>query len=262
MANQYFYDLSGMINVEKALLGSIKNQENSSIINNINDVFDKYYTTDKTVNDTLTHQQNMLNIVGRENDRLKVKKDEIDTAYTGKQRAVALNDSYRLRYKQILKIILVIIITIVLFIAIIFASRAFPFIPSFVFEILSIIVVSLGILIVYSMTISLLSRSKVYYNELNLPPPGVSGNAIATSLKKRSNQDVDDLLRSLDLNICYGSSCCDLGTHWDSGNGVCAGNTYSNFTTINLSQLKGEFEFNKLVMPNSPNEFSDYTPIK
>uniref|UniRef100_A0A6C0HT26 Uncharacterized protein n=1 Tax=viral metagenome TaxID=1070528 RepID=A0A6C0HT26_9ZZZZ len=262
MANQYFYDLSGMINVEKALLDSIKNQDNSTIIKNINDVFDKYYTTDKTVNDTLTHQQNMLNIVGTENDRLKVKKDEIDTAYTGKQRAVELNDSYRLRYKQILKIILVIIITIVLFIAIIFASRAFPFVPSFIFEILSIIVVSIGIIVVYSMTINLLSRSKVDYNELNLPPPGVSGNAIATSLKKKYNEDVDELLRSLDMNICYGSSCCDLGTYWDSGNGVCAGNTYSNFTTINLSQLQGEFEFNKSVMPNSPNEFSDYTFVR
>lgn len=262
MANQIFYDLSGMINVEKGLLNSIKNNDNAATIQSINSVFDNYYNSDKTVNDTLTHQQDMLKIVDTENDRLNKKKDEIDTAYTGKQRAVALNDSYRLRYKQILKIILVIIITIVLFIAIIFASRTFPLVPSFIFEILSIIVVSIGIIIVYSMTISLLSRSKVYYNELNLPPPGISGNTTATSFKRNYNQEVDDLLSSLDLNICYGSSCCDLGTHWDSGNGVCAGNTYSNFTTINLSQLQGEFEFNKSVMPNSPNEFSDYTPIK
>ena len=132
----------------------------------------------------------MLNIVKTEQDRLNNKKDDINSAYVGKQRAVQLNESYRLKYRQFMKILLVIIVTLVLFILITFLSVRFPFIPSFIFEILSIFIISAGIFIIYFMMTDLVSRSNTYYNELNIPGPNIGGNTIATSSSTTNWQDL------------------------------------------------------------------------
>jgi hypothetical protein len=259
----FYIDLSGMFNIQKNFINYNVDPKSDPTINNINNnissglnnYYKDYLQSNQTVNNTLEHQDEVLALVKKEQDRINAKKDEIDSLYTGKQRALVLNESYRLRYKQILKIILVIIITLVLFIIISFMSNSFPFIPPFVFEILSIFIVSTGIIIVYLMVISLLSRNNVYYNELNLPGPGVVGNAVVLSQKKDKN--ISDLLASLDTQMCIGSSCCDVGTHYDSGNGVCVpGLAVDSFTNINMDPISGS------VMPNSANEFSDYTLIR
>jgi hypothetical protein len=266
--SQVYYDISGLFNIQKDIIlnPNIASNPNIGVINknistSLDSIYNDYQTTNKTINDTLEHQQQMLSIVQTEKERLDMKKDEIDSAYTGKQRGVILNESYSLRYKQILKIILVIIVTLILFIIIIFISKRFTFLPASIFELLSIIVVSSGIIIVYYLTISLLSRSRVYYNELNLPPPGPVGNTLPTSSNSSEyNKLFKDLTNQIDTNMCIGSSCCADGTRWDSGNSTCVGNTISSFTTIDLSQIKGEF--NGSVKPNSPNEFSEYTLVR
>ena len=261
-----YVDLSSMFNLQKdmILINGLPNPNintiNSSISTGLNNFYNNYVSSNAIINDTLDHQQDMINIVNKEKARLDLKKSEIDSAYTGKQRAMILNESYSLRYKQILKIILVIIITLILFIIIIFISNNFPFLPAFIFELLSIFVISSGIIIVYYLIVSLLSRSNVYYNELNLPPPGIVGNALPTS--STNSSIFDDLTAEINSNMCIGSSCCNTGTKWDSGNSLCVGNTISSFSTIQLSQTNGEFNNKVNVMPNSPNEFSDYTPIK
>lgn len=265
--SQPFYDLSGLFNIQKDIINNSEIQTNPNIKNinqqistGLNNIYNTYSQSENTINDTLEHQEKMLAIINSEQNRLNSKQTEIDLAYTGKERALALNESHRLRYKQVLKIILVIIITLIVFIFIIFISKFFPFVPSFVFEILSIIVISIGIIIVYYLTITLLSRSRVYYNELQLPGPGVVGNATVNNDKFFNDKNITDLLNDFNSSMCIGSSCCDVGTVWDTGNGVCMSKT-SGFTTINLSQLNGDFYINGTVKPNSPNEFIEYTPI-
>lgn len=268
----FYVDLSGMFNIQKDFINfPVKDtnepsisQINNNISSGLNKFYNDYISSNYTVNDTLEHQQQMLAIVKAEQNRLNSKKDEIDSAYTGKQRALTLNDSYRLTYRQILKIILVIIFTLVIFVFIIFASNFFPFIPSYIFEILSIIVISSGIITIYFMTITLMSRHPVYFNQLNLPPP-MNGNALSTSTSsKTSNTNYNDLFKDITStgNYCIGSSCCSDGTYWDSGNGICKTKTISPFTTINLAQYSGDFTFNRSIMPNTPNEFSEYALIR
>lgn len=264
----FYVDLSGMFNIQKDFIKyNVGPDEpsllaiNSNVSTGLNRLYDDYISSNYTVNDTLERQQKMIDIVKKEQERIKMKKDEIDSAYTGKQRGIILNESYSLRYKQILKIILVIIITIILFIIIIFISNRFPFFSPIIFELLSVIVVSSGIIIVYFLTVSLLSRSRVYYNKLDLPPPGPVGNTLPTSSSSTEyNKLFNDLTNQMNANMCIGSSCCADGTHWDPENSTCVGNTISSFTTINLSQLKGDL--NGSVKPNSPNEFSDYTLVR
>jgi hypothetical protein len=263
----FYVDLSGMFNIQKNFIKYNVNREteptlyevNNNISSGLTNIYKSYFESDRTVNNTLEHQKEVLDIVNKEQDRLNTKKDQINQLYEGKQRALVLNESYRLRYKQILKIILVVIITLVLFIIVTFISKSFPDIPV-VFEFISIIIVSTGIILVYFMTVNLLSRSNVYYNELVLPGPGVIGNAVVES--KTYDKNITDLLRDLDTKMCIGSSCCDVGTHYDSGNGVCAPGVLQGFTTIDASPINRKINIAGLVMPNSPNEFSEYTLIR
>jgi uncharacterized protein involved in tolerance to divalent cations len=106
----FYVDLSGMFNIQKDFINfPVKpgNEPSISQINNhistgLNKFYNDYISSNYTVNDTLEHQQEMLAIVNAEQNRLNSKKDEINSAHTGKQRALILNDSYRLKYRQIL----------------------------------------------------------------------------------------------------------------------------------------------------------------
>lgn len=252
---KFYTDISGIFNLQRNFIGNLTpgagtDSVVSGISTNLNSLFTNFISSGNTADDVLTHQSKMINIVKTEQDRLDRKKDDIESAYIGKQRAVQLNESYRLKYRQFMKILLVIIVTLVLFIMITFLSARFPFIPSFIFEIISIFIISAGLFIIYFMMTNLLSRSNTYYNELNIPGPTTGGNTIAT---QAGMSNLQDLFGSINLNQCIGSSCCKDGTKWDSGNVSCV---KDGFTTIQLSYDRS------LVKANSPNEFEDYTMVK
>jgi regulator of extracellular matrix RemA (YlzA/DUF370 family) len=268
MANipPYYVDVSGIFNLQQNLLSKNPRDADGSTISNIssnlNNLYTNFVSSDASVTGVLDHQASMNQILVNEQSRLNQKQQDIDSAYLGKERAVILNDSYRLRYRQIFKIITVIIVTLILFILLMFASQAFPFIPSAIFELLSIIVVSAGVISIYYLTVNLLKRSKVYFNELNIPPPGANGNSLTSGTS--SSQDSNNLLSGLNLNMCIGSSCCSDGTTWDSKESICIGSTLakSAFTTITDSYKLGDFNGKIPVEANSPNEFSDYTLLQ
>jgi hypothetical protein len=268
-----YVDLSGVLYTQQSILlpnpgdtNSASKDVVSGVSANLQNLYNTFITSDANVQGVLDHQADMESILNTERARINQKKADIDTALVGKERAVILNESHRLRYRHIFKMIFVIIVTLILFIMITFASKAYPFVPSAVFELLSIIVISVGIFSLYFLTISLLKRSPVYFNELNIPGPSASGNALPSSNTK--NKNIQDLLGGLNLNSCIGSSCCSEGTTWDAGNVVClpgnllAGSTKAAFTTITQSYQIGEITGRANVQPSSPNEFSDYTMIK
>lgn len=266
-----FIDISGVLYAQQSLL-SPNPRDNynpsqevvSGVSQNLQKLYKTFIDSNANVQGVLDHQADMNNILNAEYDRINQKKADIDTALVGKQRAVILNESHRLRYRHIFKIILVIIVTLILFIMITFASKAYPFVPSAVFELLSIIVISIGLFSIYFLVINLLKRSPVYFNELNIPGPGAVGNSLPSGTSK--NQSLEDLLAQFNFSQCIGSSCCSDGTYYDSGNAVCvtgniAGSVKSPFTTINESYQIGEITGRANIQPSSPNEFSDYTMI-
>jgi hypothetical protein len=256
----YYTDISGTFNLQRNFIGNLAPSPGtdsivSGISTNLNTLFSNFISSGNTADDVLTQQSNMMNIVQTEQDRLNRKKDDIESAYIGKQRAVQLNESYRLKYRQFMKILLVIIVTLVLFIMMTFLSARFPFIPSFIFEMISIFIISAGLFIIYFMITNLLSRRNTYYNELNIPGP-ISGGSGSSTTARTGTSNIQDLFADINLNQCIGSSCCKDGTRWDAGNTSCIGNTISGFTTIQLSYDRS------LVKANSPNEFEDYTVVK
>jgi len=259
-----YVDISGVFNLQKDMVGNLAGNTDpasqsivQSISSNLNDLYSNFGSSTISAEGVLEKQGDMIQIINQEEDRLNKKKEDIDNAYTGKQRAVQLNESYRRKYHQMMKIIMVIIVTLVIFIFVTFLSKKFPFVPSFVFEILSIIIISAGIFIVYFMTISMLKRSPTYFDELYLQSPGTGGNTVVST----GSSDIQNLLGGINLNQCIGSSCCDIGTHWDTGNVRCIGNSVALFSTIQQSYDVGDFSGRMSVMPNSPNEFDGYTPV-
>jgi hypothetical protein len=261
----YYTDISGIFNIQRNLIGNLAPLSGTatvdSTIKNISNNLNTLYTNfaGSTSDGLLTHQKDMINFVDNEKARLAQKKADIDNAYVGKQRAVQLNESYRLKYHQFMKIMFVIIVTLILFILITFLSTRFPIVPSFVFEILSIIIISIGIFAVYFMTINMLRRNNAHYDQLDIQAPAGAGGNVVISAPPAPN--LQDLLSGLNINQCIGSSCCAEGTHWDAGNVSCVGNSRAAFTTIQVAQTSGDFLGRPLVKANSPNEDVEYTKI-
>jgi len=265
---QYYVDVSGMFNIQRNFVGNLLTYTNgnskvaadasTSVSNQLNTLYGRIIDSNTSSEGILEQQGSMIAMVDAENARLTQKKSDIDNAILGKQRAIQLNESYRLKYQQYTKIMIVIIVTLLLFIGITYLSKRFPILPSFVYEILSILVISIGIFTIYYMTIDMLNRSKTYYDKLNLAPPSGQTSTSQTSQGSQS-QSIYDLLAQTNMQICIGSTCCDNGTHWDAGNATCVGNTISAFTTI--QQAYSLEKSNKNVKPNTPNEFENYMPV-
>ena len=259
-----YVDISGVFYMQKNLVGNLAGNTDpnsqaivQSISSNLNSLYSTFGASQVSAEGVLEKQGDMLDIINQENARLTKKKDDIDNAYSGKQRAVQLNESYRRKYHHMMKIILVIIFSLILFIFVAFLSKKFPMVPSFIFEILSIVIISAGIFMVYFMTINMLKRSPTDFDELYLQSPGTGGNTVVST----GSSNIQNLLAGINLNQCMGSSCCDVGTRWDTGNVRCIGNNVAMFSTIKQSYDVGDFSGRMLVMPNSPNEFDGYTPV-
>lgn len=267
MPTDPYYDLNIVTSLQKYLTNGVGSSIDGATLGNIsqslNNLNNAISGSGYTLNGIFNHQQEMTGILEREKDRINRKKDTIESAYVGKQRAVVLNESYRLRYRQIFKIILVIIVTLILFILITYMSKTYPFIPSSVFEILTIFVISVGIFSVYFLTINMIKRSKVNFDQLAIPGP-LKGNIVGQLDQKNKNKSMQDLLRDTNMDFCVGSDCCAYGTIWDTGNSTCiAGNkVVQKFTTVSGSYELGEFSGTLPIRSNSPNEFSEYTLVK
>jgi hypothetical protein len=149
-----------------------------------------------------------------------------------------LNESYRLRYNQYIKLGVVAISTILLFLFISFLSTMFPYVPSSVFDLLSIIVVSSGLILFYYLYTDMLSRDNTDYNELDLEAPIIGEDVTVGPEREYDNKKL------FNVGFCIADTCCAKGTIWDSAQGKCIPNI-ENFA----------------VSANNPYEFSKYSGI-
>lgn len=243
-----YSDPSEIISMEADLVKLADSNSQSRMMNDFrnanNNLFNTLNKNIKSIDDSIQRQNDVINVIDTEKARLDHKMSDINSAHQGKQRASLLNESYRLRYNQYIKLFVVAISTLLLFVLLSLMSESVPFIPSSVFNLLSIIVVSGGLIIFYYLYTDLLSRNNTYYNEINLAPPVIgnteAGNVtIAPHYSKFGN-----------FNICIDSDCCATGTEWDAQNGVC----------VPIKNTE-HFSTNEGAMANEPYEFSNYSVI-
>jgi hypothetical protein len=262
-----YVDLTGVLNVQKDYLGSVKTQSqdpnSSAIINtiqsNLSNMYDNYQKSNVTTDDVITKQNKMIDITNTEKKRLLDKKQSVDNIIQGQKRALELNNSNRLRQHSYTNLLVILIVTLALFVGIMILSSYFPMVPQTIFDILSIIVISIGIYLSVYQFLDIQSRNNMNFNELNLAPLSNknAGNTIALSPGKGS------LLDLISGTGCIGQECCGPNTVWDNGNSVCNSmSILSGFTTMSFAYEKGDLSSMANVNADGPYEFDAYTPVK
>jgi len=239
---------------------SLSHSDTGNLYNGLN-------ATILNTNDVLIKQKDMIQIIDNENNRLREKKQNVDNALEGQQRLITLNNSYRLRYADYIKILIIITISISIYLCISLARKYIPFFPEVVYNIVVILLIPVTIIILYYKYVELISHNKLYYDELDFKPPKMSS---AEDRLKEKVAYKTNILKSGDilggLEGCIGAQCCSGNTIWDSGNSVCVVKPNNGFTTIDYALLNGEINFklnnnNYGIKPNSPSEFDSYTRI-
>jgi hypothetical protein len=251
--NYPYVDLNGVLNIQKDYLGNLSASDPDSaavirqIQSNLSNMYTDYATANTSTDSSLTRQKDVLDIVNAEKQRLVAKKQGVDNAAFGQKRAVELNNSNRLRQNSYTNLLIILIITLALFVGIMIASNYLTFVPQVVFDLLSIIVISVGIYIALYSFLDIQGRNNMDFNQLDLAGMNnsVAGNA------KASGAGGTNLISG--STGCVGSDCCGPSTVWDQGNNICR----QGFTTMSFSYNQGDIT---KVAANGPYEFDNYVP--
>jgi hypothetical protein len=251
-----YVDLKGVLTIQKDYLGNLKasDAESAQVINtiqqNLTSMYTDYATANPQTDSAITRQKDVLNIVTEEKKRLEEKKQGVDNAAFGQKRAVELNNSNRLRQNSYTNLLIVLIITLVAFVLIMIASNYLTFVPQVVFDLLSIIVISVGIYVSLHSFLNIQARDKMDFNRLDIP--GLNNTTAGNSIAKGTGPG--GLTNLISGAGCVGSDCCGPQTKWDQGNNVCK----QGFTTMTFSYNTGDIT---KVASNGPYEFENYVPV-
>jgi len=277
--NQHYIDLSGPIQAQGNYLKTLSSQTNdpnlTSKVTNIQTGLDQlnadFTKANASSSQVLDHQQKMMDIVDTEKSRLLQKKQNIDNALDGRRRAALLNESYRQRYFQYLKMIIVFVITLVIYVILVLLSRTFTFIPSVVFDLIYVLLFAAGFFTIYFMYLDVASRDKMYFDQIDLDGPSIlSPDQISKDAKDSAKSG--NLLGTINLSSCVGNNCCSTGTVWDASNSVCvipsslvaattatASATADTATsTSGFTTLSTVYYLTDKAKPNSPSETGGY----
>jgi hypothetical protein len=159
----------------------------------------------------LTHQSKIADILEKENDRLSSIKNEVDNTHFSKMRTIHLNDNYRKRQSEYIKIIIVLLIGLLVYIGL------SVFIPEPLYSFLVIVLFS--VIFIYSANIvwEIYKRENINYDRLDLKPPS---NAL--TLERVSEFPPGAPVAPgapatpASSGICTGEACCSTGSRWDA----------------------------------------------
>lgn len=176
---------------------------------------------DNAVSAVLTKQRQVNNILQTELDRLKMKRVQLDNAQKGQMRLLMMNDSYRKRQAEYMKLIIAVVFVFALVIVMRYMRVYFNVLPDVVYTLIHILLFASVIL--YSMVtyVNVNSREKINFDRLDLPGPKIVGTA---ELVKRDTDAklAGNLLGVSDSKLCKGAACCtDDVTSWDANTEKC-----------------------------------------
>jgi hypothetical protein len=199
---------------------------------------------------TLDHQNEMKEIITKENQRLTQKKVGIDNAYNTQKRLIELNESYRLKNAEYINILIVIIATIIIYLALLLISRNIPFIPIILINILMGILFAVSIILIITLVLKINARDSMNFQKrIFVQPYKQEGNVFGSV---SGNITGPGLFQS-----CIGDRCCGNGTIWNAKNGSCSAG--SAFTLMN--ENGNNFSKTTSVIPYVPYEFNSYAKI-
>ena len=202
----------------------------------------------------LAKQDDMLDIVDMEQKRLQDKQDTIDKAVENQKRIIYFNDNSRKVYSAYLNIL----ITAAVILGVIYIMRVIQlqfgeFIPEMVFTVMTVAVLSIGLIMIYNMYLGIRSRDNYNFDELRLNAPNF---APPSSTSSPGGFGFGSFAG------CIGSQCCTPpsgdtpGTKWNSSAGKCVFSPALNNpteTTPSISVTEAPSGTNS---PYSANEYS------
>ena len=276
-------DLNGLVTLQKEYLKILENKPNdpelTTKVAQLQTELESAYTSLETANvsssNVLTHQEDVADIVDTEKDRLLIKKQSIDNALVGKKRAIELNDSYQKKQAEYNKIKFAWVIALAISVILVISKKTFVFLPSFMFDLFTILVLLGASIYTISILIEVSRREKINFNKLDLPDPAARTAAeLQAAAKAASKEEGGDLLGGMNLYGCVGSYCCSPGTKWDNDITKCVHDdeydpneiqdeaTAETFNTmINTQHInKRRININN-VKENCANEYDNYSKV-
>jgi|Laugrespbdmm15sd_2_1035082.scaffolds.fasta_scaffold00321_5 hypothetical protein len=291
-----WFNLNSIVDLQKGLIYDLSgNRKDASVlaINNVALNLDKLGNTitKSSVLPTLTYQNEVNQILERENARLAERKQAIEAAEMGQKRLVDLTTSATLRNKALNKIYVVITIAVLIYLGIRLMINSGR-VPEIVTDLMFIFLVTGTTITLVNMYYDYNRRNNMDYNMINLGEPKQLSGSASDSKSGSAN-----LLESR-FNGCVKEACCPEGSTFNDKFSICVpdlppndgktqpgfkyfiaskswedpvskcvsldkysfpdlackGNTVAAFTTIAATS--------DIAKPNAPTEFVDYNLYK
>ena len=223
-------DLNGLVALQKEYLNILKNKSVDTDLDEkvkelqteLESAYKELEDQKLSSNNVLTHQEDVADIVDTEKDRLLLKKQSIDNALVGKKRAIELNDSYQKKQAEYNKIKYAWVMALAVSVILVISKKNFVFLPSFMFDLFTILVLFGASIYTISILIEVSRREKTNFNKLDLPDPAARTAAeLQAAAKAASKEEGGDLLGGMNLYGCVGSYCCSPGTKWENDISKC-----------------------------------------
>ena len=212
-----WFDLSSIVGLQRSIISDLSG--NSAVINHLdvslNDLNTKLSAANTNVLPTLTYQNDVNDILERENTRLGERKQAIDIAEMGQKRMIDLTNSATMKKQAINNMYVVIVIALLIYLGIKLLSNI---LPEFVTDILTIILVSITIILLTMKYTDLYRRNNMNYNIIDFEDPSQAGNSSAVSSSTPSN------MLNLRFNGCIKDACCSEGTTFNNKYSICVPN--------------------------------------
>ena len=238
LANQ-FPDIATLTN-NSTLVST--NPNLTTLKDNTNMLHQKLSDIQNISNNTLSKQKDINNIVNSEQSRLTEKKSSIDNAYSSQQRAIYMNDNISKRYNSFSRILFIAVIILFIIFGLVMLQPYVPFIPSMVFNIVFIGLLSFMIIYCLGIYMDIERHEKIDYDRIYNKPITATLD-VSNSFDNSYNFDTS-------FAYCSNSICCAEGTFFDTKINKCSPGYppgyKQGFTTIGG-------------MENSPYEYSEYS---
>lgn len=276
-------DLKGLVALQKNYLDILDSKQGDpEFTNKIDDLQTQLENAHKSFKDAnvssdnvLTRQEEVTDIVTTEKDRLILKKQSIDNALVGKKREIELNDSYQKKQAEYNKIKLAWVIALAISVLSILLKKQLSFVPSFIFDLVTIIVLFGASIYTISVLVEVSRREKINFNKLDLPEPIVrTADELRAAAAAAAKEEGGDLLSGMNLYGCVGSYCCSPGTKWDNDVSKCVHDKEYDPNEIQDEEQTEEFNtmintqhINKrrininTVKDNYANEYDNYSKV-
>lgn len=191
--------------------------ENGAIVNlngQLNQLYNNVQGSQVGADATLLKQNEVNSILEAEQSRLLEKKQNIDTAIQGQQRMIELNQNYQMRYAVYTRMLMVVVLLLFVCYVLSILSTWLTIIPSAIYTLLYIIVITGCLVYLYILYAGLKQRNPVNYNEVLVPPPlnvGAPGPGASTNASGVSAAYTSEFGSYYG---CIGQNCCAPGIAW------------------------------------------------